>query len=346
MLMDVIKSNHGEHIKEIDDCTYVCACGTQFCTTSYRKCNFDAHLKTHKITSTVKTTVKVKQSPQITNIIREEPGSVCDGFWHRTVDGVDVTGMYHVEAGGRHGFYGVPKQRFYRGKVELRGTFRSVLCLKTSVLPGRGPNGMSMCNQCARIPFHPVFVRKVIMKTNVMVTPHAFTPNMHLSPMQKELKILAQARIIKLAKQRDRRRKKSRGVNVAKISWGRKDIAKFVMELNYIAQKGTLETRKVMWAYVQDVVRSEYLKARLDTGKYSRGMRWSADTKHLFASQKLMGGKRLNRSQRMNVGGPSYRTVGELFILYLSYYAFTIYSLINYVLAHITLFVCMSNAGM
>ena len=96
---------------------------------------------------------------------------------------------------------------------------------------------------------------------------------------------------------------------VTKEAFDRADVGKFVMELNYISSKGTLEDRKVMWSYLQDVVKSEYLKARSENGEYSRGMRWSKDSKDLFATQKLMSGKAQNRSQRQNVGGPSLPTV-------------------------------------
>ena len=96
---------------------------------------------------------------------------------------------------------------------------------------------------------------------------------------------------------------------MTKESFERADVGKFVMELNYISAKGTLEDRKVMWSHLQDVVRSEFLKTRLDNDKHSRGIRWSQDSKDLFATQKLMSGKAQNRSQRENVGGPSLPTV-------------------------------------
>ena len=91
---------------------------------------------------------------------------------------------------------------------------------------------------------------------------------------------------------------------MTKEAFDRLDVGKFVMELNYIASKGTLEDRKVMWSYLQDVIRSEYLKVRSGEGKHSRGMRWSKDTKDLFATHKLMSGQVQNCSQRVNVGGP------------------------------------------
>ena len=84
------------------------------------------------------------------------------------------------------------------------------------------------------------------------------------------------------------------------------------MDLNCIAIKGTLDDHKVMWSYLQDVVRSEFLNTKnIDKGKnqYSRGMVWSQDTKDFFATVKLTSGKRMIHNQRQNVGGPSLATV-------------------------------------
>ena len=58
---------------------------------------------------------------------------------------------------------------------------------------------------------------------------------------------------------------------------------------------------------VQDVIKSEYL--RVKGNGYSKGMRWSQDTKDLFVSQKIVGGSRQHRTLRQNVGGPSITTV-------------------------------------
>ena len=170
-----------------------------------------------------------------------------------------------------------------------------------------------MCNHCARLPFNRIFIQKVILKHDAVCdavgVPHAFTPNCTMSHAQKDAKLAFLAGEIKKSKQRERRHRKFRGVHAVKSAFERKDIRKFVMELNFIAKKGSLETRKVMWSYLQDVIKAEYLKVRSDKNKYSKGMRWSQDTKDLFSSQKIMGGKQINRSQRENVGGPSLKTV-------------------------------------
>ena len=94
----------------------------------------------------------------------------------------------------------------------------------------------------------------------------------------------------------------------AKEALERDDIKKFCKELQFVAQRGTLEDKRVMWSYLQDVIRCEYLKAK--TGpKGARGMRWSEDTKDFAASQKLMAGKRLPEHLRENIGGPSKTTI-------------------------------------
>lgn len=142
-----------------------------------------------------------------------------------------------------------------------------------------------MCNYCARLPYNRQFIRKVIFKQDDEI-PHKFTPNCKLSSIQKDMKLRALAKTIRIYNRRNRRRQ-ARGVKVTKQSFERKDVAKFVMELNYISTKGTLEDRKVMWSYLQDVVRSEFLKANCK----SKLMRWSKDTRDLFSVQKLMNGK-------------------------------------------------------
>ena len=78
----------------------------------------------------------------------------------------------------------------------------------------------------------------------------------------------------------------------AKEALVRQDIKKFTRELQFIAQRGTLEDKKVMWAYLKDVVHNEYVVAKRGV-KGSCGMRWSSESKDFASSQKLMAGKRL-----------------------------------------------------
>lgn len=94
-----------------------------------------------------------------------------------------------------------------------------------------------------------------------------------------------------------------------KEAYARNDIKKFVRELSYIADKGTLEEKKTMWAYFQDVVHTEYLKTKSQRECYSNGMRWTQESKDFLASQKLMGGKRIVNSTRFNIGGPHIDTI-------------------------------------
>lgn len=165
-----------------------------------------------------------------------------------------------------------------------------------------------MCNQCARLYLNEQFKNKVILKLDDKTIPHKFTPNCKLSLDQKNSKLKTLAHTIRICQQRHRRYK-ARGVKITQSSFVRKDIGKFVMELNYIATKGTLDDRKVMWSYLQDVVRSEFLKTRKSKG--SRGMRWSQDSKDFLALQKLTSGKGVCRQQRQNIGGPSLSTVSK-----------------------------------
>ena len=183
------------------------------------------------------------------------------------------------------------------------------------MLPASSPfdvrvgNGTSMCNYCARLPLNQQFVQKVILKEKDSIkTPHKFTPNCHLSSNQKDNKLRSLVHTIRIYQHKGRRNQ-ARGVRVTKESFARKDVGKFVMELNYISLKGTLDNRKVMWSYLQDVVRAEFLKARRGGNAYSRAMKWSQDTKDLFVVQKTMYGKGICHSQRNNVGGPSLSTV-------------------------------------
>ena len=323
-LMDEIRETFVDQVREVGPIEYVCNCGKRFSTSSYKKNNFVHHLKhskRHKLiaqnpwtlssSSDITTTAKQCAEKSCVSSVTLNPLVVCDGFWHRQIDGVDITGRYNVQCGS---FYGIPQYRCHR-ESEFRGTYKSVLCLKvaTCAWSATTPNGTQMCNQCALLPWNKQFIRKVIQQDDTGGLPKGLpphnTPNCALTPNQRLLKLQFQAKRLRTLKQRIKYHRKSRGVDVAKIACVRKDIRKFIMEINYIARKGSLEKRKVMWSYIQDVIRSEYLRTKTGSEKYSKGMRWSQDTKDLFASQKLMGGKRMNRSQRQNVGGPSQKTV-------------------------------------
>ena len=72
-----------------------------------------------------------RQTP-IQVVPRLDPTIICDGLWYRTIDGVDITDRYHVSCGGQNGFYGVPNHRSHHD-IELRGTYKSILCLKTGM---------------------------------------------------------------------------------------------------------------------------------------------------------------------------------------------------------------------
>lgn len=142
-LIDTILENHGENIKSIDTETYVCKCGTPFRTTSYRKRNFDNHLKrdarlkaknpwsTARISSTRSKSVDVV-TPSSTRRVAQ-PTNVCQGFYLRQAHGVDITDQYHVQVDGKEGFYGIANHRAYVPEGEFRGTYKSVFCTLTGL---------------------------------------------------------------------------------------------------------------------------------------------------------------------------------------------------------------------
>ena len=133
-LMDKIIENHPDDIKSINSEGYTCKCGVVFVTTSYRERNFKNHLKTHlrlckkNPWSVAKRSAIASTKP--TPTIQKQPTNICQGFYLREVDGVDITDRYHVKAEGKEGFYGVPNHRSYVDG-ELRGTYKSIFCLLT-----------------------------------------------------------------------------------------------------------------------------------------------------------------------------------------------------------------------
>ena len=150
--MDEIVNNHPGKLKRVGPCKYTCNCGAVFDTTSYRKRNFLNHLskdekfnsKTPWIEAETQTSANIPPSlslkipSEVTPRSSEKTPSVCqplldssivcDGFWLRQVDGVDITDRYHVRVNGQNGFYGVPHYKSHR-EIIMTGTFKSNLCL-------------------------------------------------------------------------------------------------------------------------------------------------------------------------------------------------------------------------
>lgn len=147
-LIDEIWVNHCDNLAYVNEESYACKCGVSFCTKSYKRSNFEKHLKRDKrlgkqsLSTLIATSASSKSSVYMRNHgsldAKTQPQSplpyqnVCQGFYLRSVDGVDITDKYEVQVGGRDGFYGVPNHRsFIDG--ELRGTYKSNLCLITGI---------------------------------------------------------------------------------------------------------------------------------------------------------------------------------------------------------------------
>ena len=183
------------------------------------------------------------------------------------------------------------------------GTFRSVRCLKLAVNYDNTPTGTMTCNQCARVPTLQSFVSATQRDVCLPATKNSCLSRQAL--LEKLVRVNNKVRNLKKMRARQMERKRT---VAAKEALQRDDVKKFCKELQFVAQRGTLEDKRVMWSYLQDVVRCEYLQAK--TGpKGARGMRWSDDTKDFVASQKLMAGKRLPQHLRENIGGPARQTI-------------------------------------
>lgn len=131
----------------------------------------------------------------------------------------------------------------------------------------------------------------MVKKVNEDVNASKQRPNKFLTLRAAQKKLKRLSLTIKVLRQKCRRQIKRSRTVAAKEALVRKDIKKFTKELQFIAQRGTLEDKKTMWSYIQDVVRNEFLVAKRGaTGKH--GMRWSSDSKDFAASQKLMAGTR------------------------------------------------------
>ena len=257
-----------------------------------------------------------KTNAGATAFVLHKPGTknlsasvVCEGFWRRKSPWIDadITQYYHLT---HRDWYGQPRQRIML-KLEdgstrsLQGTFRSTRCLKLAVNYDNSPTGTMTCNHCARVPTLPSFTSAIERCDRV---PALKLPNKCLSRVALVAKVVRVSNTVRNLRKQVRRQVKRKRTLAAKEALARDDVKKFCKELQYIAQRGTLEDKKVMWSYLQDVVRCEYLKTKSGP-KGAHGMRWSDDTKDFAASQKLMAGKRLPNHLRENIGGPSRDTI-------------------------------------
>ena len=224
------------------------------------------------------------------------PSVICEGFWRREdpFTGANLTKGYHE---ANRDWYGVPNHRMEflltdGSTQKMQGTYRSVRCIKLAVKSdGRTPNGTMMCNHCARVPTLQSFVT-MVTRVETVATMSAKTNNQFLTFRAACSKLQRLSQTIKVLRHRCLNHVRRRRSIAAKEALVRNDIKKFTKELQFIAQRGTLEEKKVMWSFLQDVVRNEFLIAKHGS-KGKHGMRWSGDTKDFASSQKLMAGKRL-----------------------------------------------------
>ena len=133
-LIDEIWQNHKPFLKEVNASTYACKCGASFLTSSYRRANFEAHLK-RDVARAAKNpwsiAIKAKNNvPCLSRSAPVNPKIVCQGLYLREIEGVNITDRYNISVDGRDGFYGVANHRSYVER-ELRGTYKSNLCLIT-----------------------------------------------------------------------------------------------------------------------------------------------------------------------------------------------------------------------
>ena len=228
--------------------------------------------------------------------VRLSPSVICEGYWRRKdpFTGCDISSTYYLSA---RDWYGVSNHRvdiiLADGQsVTMKGTYRSYRCLKLAVkADGRTPNGTMMCNQCARVPTLQSFVSMVSREEEATQQPSR-TPNKHLNLTSTRQKLTLLASTIRILRQKSRRQMERKRTIAAKEALERSDVRKFTKELQFIAQRGTLEDKRIMWSYLKDVVHNEFLISKSISEKASHGMRWSSDTKDFASSQKLMAGKR------------------------------------------------------
>ena len=201
------------------------------------------------------------------------PSIICEGYWQRKdpFTNCDITKYYHLSSATKH-WYGVPNHRIHviaSGQGRLyRGTFRSTRCLKLAVkADGRTPNGTMTCSQCARVPTLPSFVAMVAREERDMPMEKISRPNVYLTLTAARKKLTLLASQIKILRKKSSRLLQRKRTVAAQEALQRSDVKKFTKELQFIAQRGTLEDKRVMWSYLKDVVHNEYLTEKNDKGK-------------------------------------------------------------------------------
>ena len=199
---------------------------------------------------------------------------VCEGFWRRRspLTCTDITRYYQRK---HRDWYGVPRHKVMilltnGSTLEFEGTFKSTRCLKLAVNTNNTPTGTMTCNQCARVPTLQSFVSMTQRLTSSLPAKKARNSNLSREALMQKL-VRVNKKVRNLQKMRTRQIKRKRTV-AAKEPLIRDDVKKFCKELQYIAQRGTLEDKRVMWSYLQDTVRCEYLKSKRGP-KGAHGMR-------------------------------------------------------------------------
>ena len=92
-------------------------------------------------------------------------------------------------------------------------------------------------------------------------------PNVYLTLTAARKKLTLLASQIKILRKKSSRLLQRKRTVAAQEALQRSDVKKFTKELQFIAQRGTLEDKRVMWSYLKDVVHNEYLTEKNDKGK-------------------------------------------------------------------------------
>ena len=169
---------------------------------------------------------------------------VCEGFWQRKSPWTNADVTKHYNATHRD-WYGVPRHRttvtFEDGSSKtFTGTYRSARCLKLAINYDNSPTGTMTCNQCARVPTLPSFTSATQQDDRLSVR----TPNKFLSRDVLLIKLTRVHNEVRTLRRKVVRQVQRKRTLAAKEALARDDVKKNCKELQFIAQRDTLEDKK------------------------------------------------------------------------------------------------------
>ena len=252
---------------------------------------------------------------------------VCQGYWkmpHWCEP--DEWGDHLSLVEGRPGaaFIAEPHHRFMcrsnsGTKDIVTGTFRSRTCAMLAIDTDNNPLSNSTCVSCSGIAKDCEFVERL---SNARTTAHpdiedggVRTKLMNRDTLLKKVAFqsiqlkqkTAQLRLLQHHTRRTIGRLRTR-VDKLKRSAARGDVSALINDITILSETGTFDDKKVMLAFVCDIMRCARLQAQ-NGGKASHGMRYHPATLALFETVKMRSGPALNRVLTANIGGPSKRCV-------------------------------------